>query len=115
MSIFYTILLQKKISDPTMGYRALSSRVFRNIRLESKYSISQETLFIIIPHFKFKEVSTRIYEREYGESFIKTKPYLKKSIFSIIKFYLYPKFQKIFNTFLRNFEIRKKIVDWIET
>ncbi|MHA1285064.1 MAG: glycosyltransferase family 2 protein [Promethearchaeota archaeon] len=115
MSIFYTILLQKKISDPTMGYRALSSRVFQNIRLESKYSISQEMLFKIIPRFKFKEVSTRIYEREYGESFIKTKTYLKKSIFSIIKFYLFPKFSKIFNTFLRNSEIRKKIVDWIET
>ncbi|MGQ4875840.1 MAG: glycosyltransferase family 2 protein [Promethearchaeia archaeon] len=115
MSICYTILLQKKISDPTMGYRALSSSIFNNLKFESKYSITQEMLFKIIPRYKFKEVDTRIYERQYGQSFIKTRIYLKKSIFSIIKFYLFPKFQKIFNTFLKNSEMHKKIVDWIET
>ena len=107
MSVFYTILLQKRVSDPTMGYRALSKKVIRNLSFESEYSITQEMLFKIIPNYTFHEVATKIYEREYGESFISIKTYLKKTIFSVIKFYLFPKFKKIFNRVLNRLDVQK--------
>ncbi|MHA1439790.1 MAG: glycosyltransferase family 2 protein [Promethearchaeota archaeon] len=107
MSVFYSILLQKKISDPTMGYRALSAKIFKNIRFESNYSITQEMLFKIVPNYTFREVCTKIYEREFGESFISIKKYLNKTILSIIKFYLWPKFNKIFNKILNPEKIDK--------
>ena len=115
MSIFYTILLQRKVSDPTMGYRALSSKVFKNIKFESEYSITQEMLFKVVPRYNFHEISTRIYEREYGELFIKLNKYLKKLLFSIIKFYLFPKFKKIVNLFLKDKEIETGISKLIKT
>ncbi|NVM38510.1 MAG: glycosyltransferase family 2 protein, partial [Candidatus Lokiarchaeota archaeon] len=49
MTAFYFLLLRKKISDPTNGYRALSSKVINNIGFESEYSLTQEMLFKIIP------------------------------------------------------------------
>ncbi|MHA1147593.1 MAG: glycosyltransferase family 2 protein [Promethearchaeota archaeon] len=115
MSIFYTILLQKKISDPTMGYRALSSKLINTLAFESKYSITQEMLFKIVPHFSFREVNTRIFEREFGESFISIRKYLNISIMSIMKFYLFPKFNKIINKALRKSEIPQKIRTLMQT
>ncbi len=109
MSIFYTILLQKKISDPTMGYRALSSKIINNLKFESNYSITQEMLFKIVPNYSFHEVSTKIYEREFGDSFIKIRKYFKKTFFSIAKFYLFPKFKKMFNRFLKDSDLEKKL------
>ena len=45
MSLILSIILGQKISDPTMGYRALSSRVVKYLQCESNYSITLEMLF----------------------------------------------------------------------
>ncbi len=95
MSVFYLLLLRKKISDPTNGYRALSSKIFNRIEFESDYSLTQEMLFKIIPKYNFKEIPLKVEQREYGQSFIKLKKYLKKIIFFFIKYYVYVKFKRI--------------------
>ena len=115
MSVLYSFLLQEKIADPTMGYRALSGKIFSNLKFDSNYSITQEMLFKIIPKYSFKQVNTKIYEREFGESFINIKKYLEKTIFSVIKYYIFPKFKKIFNLFLKNSNIEEKLNKIIKT
>ena len=69
------VLLRKKISDPTMGYRALSKKVINLSYFESDYSITLEMLFKIVPYFKTCEIPVKINERVYGQSFIKLKKY----------------------------------------
>ena len=96
MTAFYFLLLRKKISDPTNGYRALSSKLINNIGFESEYSLTQEMLFKIIPYYNFEEIPVKVKQREYGQSFIKLKNYFTKIILFFIKYYVFPKICKIF-------------------
>ena len=98
LTVLYLILYRKKISDPTNGFRALSSKVINKINLETQYSVTQEMLFKIIPYFKWTEVSIKVYQRESGQSFIKLGAYFLKMIYMIYKFYLLPKLRKVENT-----------------
>ena len=91
MTAFYFLLLRRKISDPTNGYRALSSNIINKIEFESDYSLTQEMLFKIIPKFNFKEIPIKIEQREHGQSFIKLKNYFTKIILFFIKYYIFPK------------------------
>ncbi|MFX1363501.1 MAG: glycosyltransferase family 2 protein [Promethearchaeota archaeon] len=91
MTAFYFLLLRKKISDPTNGYRALSSKLINKIGFESEYSLTQEMLFKIIPYYNFKEIPVKVKQREYGQSFIKLKNYFTKIILFFIKYYVFPK------------------------
>ena len=91
MTAFYFLLLQRKISDPTNGYRALSSKIINLIEFESEYSLTQEMLFKIIPKFNFKEIPTEVEQRKHGHSFIKLKNYFTKIILFFIKYYVFPK------------------------
>ena len=95
ISVFYLLILRKKISDPTNGYRALSSKIFNRIEFQSDYSLTQEMLFKIIPKYNYKEIPLKVGQREHGQSFIKLKNYLKKIIFYFIKYYIYVKFKRI--------------------
>ena len=97
LTVLYLILYRKKISDPTNGFRALSSKVLNKINLETQYSVTQEMLFKIIPNFKWKEIPIKVYRRENGQSFIKLGNYFLKMIFMIFKFYLLPKLNKGIN------------------
>ena len=101
LTVLYLILYGKKISDPTNGFRALSSNVINKINLESHYSVTQEMLFKVIPFFKWKEIPIKVYQRENGQSFIKLGNYFLKMIFIIFKFYLLPKLRKGENTVKR--------------
>lgn len=105
MTAFYFFLFRKKISDPTNGYRALSSKVLNNLDLESQYSITQEMLFKVLPKFKWTEIPVKIEERKNGESFIKLGNYFFKMILIFLKYYLFPKIRnltkKIFSASLR--------------
>jgi len=94
LTVLYLILYRKKISDPTNGFRALSSKVINKINLETQYSVTQEMLFKVIPCFKWKEIPIKVYQRENGQSFIKLGNYFLKMIFLIFKFYLLPKLRK---------------------
>jgi len=98
LTVLYFILFRKKISDPTNGFRALSSKVINKIYLETQYSITQEMLFKVIPYFKWKEIPIKVYQRENGQSFIKLGKYFLKMISMISKFYLLPKLKKAENT-----------------
>ena len=91
MTAFYFLFLGKKISDPTNGYRALSSKIINKIEFESEYSLTQEMLFKIIPKYNFKEIPVEVEQRKYGHSFIKLKNYFTKIILFFIKYYIFPK------------------------
>ena len=91
ITAFYFLLLGKKISDPTNGFRALSSTVINNIGFESEYSLTQEMLFKIIPKYNFKEIPVKVKQREHGQSFLKLKNYFTKIILFFIKYYIFPK------------------------
>jgi len=98
LTVLYLILYRKKVSDPTNGFRALSSKVVNKINLESQYSVTQEMLFKVIPYFKWKEIPIKVFKRENGHSFIKLKYYFLKMIYLTFKFYLLPKLRKAENT-----------------
>ncbi len=104
----YYILLRKKISDPTNGYRALSSKCLSKLNFESQYSITQEMLFKILPFYKYKEIPIIVDQRKSGSSFIKLTNYLVKMILMIFKFYLLPKISKLTSKVF-NEKTRKKI------
>jgi len=107
LTIFYFIIFRKKISDPTNGYRALSQNVLSNLIFESHYSITQEMLYKVIPHYKFKEIPIKLKQRENGKSFIKLNTYLFKMAIIFTKFYIIPKL-KNFNKKLQ-FVTRKRL------
>ncbi len=115
VSIIYTILLRKKISDPTQGYRALSSKVIKNLSLLSDYSISQEMLLKIIPYYKFKEINTKVRERANGKSFINLKKYFLKTSLVLFRFYLIPKVYTLIDAVDPKHELIRKLKVFIKT
>ncbi len=98
LTVLYLILYRKKVSDPTNGFRALSSKVINKINLESQYSVTQEMLFKVLPYFKWKEIPVKVFQRKNGQSFIKLKNYFLKMIYMTFKFYLLPKLRNAENT-----------------
>lgn len=114
MSFVLSFILGQKISDPTMGYRALSSRIVKYLDFESKYSITLEMLFKIIPFFKSCEIPIKINQRAYGESFIKLKKYFYKSLFSFTKFYLFPIIHRYSYKYIKR-NIRRKVFKMFKT
>lgn len=114
MSFILSFFLDQKISDPTMGYRALSSRVVKYLNCESNYSITLEMLFKIVPYFYTCEIPIKINQRLYGKSFIKLKKYFYKSLFSFTKFYLFPIVHRYSYRFV-NRDVRKRIFKIIKT
>jgi len=114
MTAFYFLLLRRKISDPTNGYRALSSNVINKIEFESDYSLTQEMLFKIIPKFNFKEIPLKIEQREHGQSFIKLKKYFTKIILFFIKYYIFPKITWITHRLLSK-ETRNRMGNILKT
>ena len=114
MSLILSIILGQKISDPTMGYRALSSRVVRYLECESNYSITLEMLFKIVPYFKSCEIPIKINQRIYGESFIKLKKYFYKTLFSFTKFYLFPIVHRYSYKYIKR-DVRRKIFKTLKT
>ena len=114
MSFILSFFLDQKISDPTMGYRALSSRVVKYLNFESNYSITLEMLFKIVPYFYTCEIPIKINQRLYGKSFIKLKKYFYKSLFSFTKFYLFPIVHRYSYRFV-NRDVRKRIFKIIKT
>jgi len=114
MSFVLSFILGQKISDPTMGYRALSSKVVKYLEFESKYSITLEMLFKIIPFFKSCEIPIKINQREYGESFIKLKKYFYKTLFSFTKFYLFPIIHRYSYRYIKR-DIRRKVFKMFKT
>jgi hypothetical protein len=114
MSLILSLILGQKISDPTMGYRALSSRVVKYAEFESKYSITLEMLFKIIPFFKSCEIPIKINQRIYGESFIKLKKYFYKTLFSFTKFYLFPIVHRYSYKYIRR-DFRRKVFKMLKT
>lgn len=95
MTAFYFLFLRRKISDPTNGFRALSSKLLQELEFESEYSLTQEMLFKIVPYYKYKEIAIKLKPRDQGESFIKIKNYLLKIVLLFIKFYVFPKIKRI--------------------
>ena len=95
MTVFYYLLLRKRISDPTNGYRALSSTIINRLEFSSDYSLTQEMLFKIIPKYNYIEIPFKVEPREHGQSFIKLKNYFKKIVLFFIKYYIYVKFKRI--------------------
>ena len=91
MSAVLSFVLGEKVSDPTMGFRALSKKVVKLTFFESDYSITLEMLFKIVPYFKTCEIPVKINERMYGKSFIKLKKYFYKTLFAFIKYFLFPR------------------------
>lgn len=114
MSFILSFFLDQKISDPTMGYRALSSRVVKHLNCESNYSITLEMLFKIVPYYYTCEIPIKINQRLYGKSFIKLKKYFYKSLFSFTKFYLFPIVHR-YSYKLLNRDVRKRIFKTIKT
>lgn len=114
MTAFYFLLLRKKISDPTNGYRALSSKLINNIGFESEYSLTQEMLFKIIPKYNFKEIPVKVKQREHGESFLKLKNYFTKIILFFIKYYIFPKITWITHRLLSK-ETRERMGNLLKT
>ena len=114
MSLILSFILGQKISDPTMGYRALSSRVVKYLDFESNYSITLEMLFKIVPFFKSCEIPIKINQRIYGESFIKLKKYFYKTLFSFTKFYLFPIVHSYSYKYIKR-EIRRKVFKMFKT
>jgi len=114
MTAFYFILLRRKISDPTNGYRALSAKIINNVEFESEYSLTQEMLFKVIPKYKFKEIPTKVEQREHGQSFIKLKNYFSKIILLFIKYYIFPKITWITHRLLSK-ETRNRLENLLKT
>ena len=114
MSFVLSFILDQKISDPTMGYRALSSRVVKFIHCESNYSITLEMLFKIVPYFYSCEIPIKINERVYGKSFIRLKKYFYKTLFSFTKFYLFPIIHRHSYKFIKR-DVRRKIFKLFKT
>lgn len=114
MSFILSFFLDQKISDPTMGYRALSSRVVKHLNCESNYSITLEMLFKIVPYYYTCEIPIKINQRLYGKSFIKLKKYFYKSLFSFTKFYFFPIVHR-YSYKLLNRDVRKRIFKTIKT
>lgn len=114
MTAFYFILLRKQISDPTNGYRALSSTLLKDINFESNYSLTQEMLFKIIPNYKYKNIPIKLEQRNHGQSFIKIRKYLQKIILLIIKFYIFAKISVISRRIF-SYETRKNVANLIKT
>ena len=114
MSLVLSFLLGQKISDPTMGFRAISSNVIKYLYFESNYSITLEMLFKIVPNFKSCEIPIKINQREYGKSFIKLKKYFYKTLFSFMKFYLFPMVHRYSDRYIR-MDIRQKIYTKFKT
>lgn len=114
MSFLLSFILDQKVSDPTMGYRALSSRVVKFIQCESHYSITLEMLFKIIPYFYSCEIPIKINQRMYGKSFIRLRKYFYKTLFSITKFYLFPIIHRHSYKFVRR-DVRRKIFKLFKT
>jgi hypothetical protein len=108
MSSVVSFVLRQKISDPTMGFRALSKRVIRLTYFESDYSITLEMLFKIVPYFRTCQIPIKINERVYGQSFIKLKRYFYKTFFSFIKYFLFPKVHRFTYRALRK-DVRRKV------
>ncbi|MFX1408977.1 MAG: glycosyltransferase family 2 protein [Promethearchaeota archaeon] len=108
MTAFYILFLHKKISDPTNGYRALSSKVLSEVEYESEYSLTQEMLFKIVPYYKYKEIPIKVNPRNHGKSFIKIKNYLTKIVLLFIKFYIFPKIKKVTHKVLTE-EFRNRV------
>ncbi|MFX1573974.1 MAG: glycosyltransferase family 2 protein [Promethearchaeota archaeon] len=108
MTAFYLVFFRRKIKDPTNGYRSLSSKIIKNLELESVYSISQEMLFKIIPFYKLKQIPIIVRQRNHGESFIKMRNYLLKIILLFLKFYIFPKIKKITHKFLSS-DFRQRV------
>ncbi len=114
MTAFYFLLLRKKISDPTNGFRALSSKVINNIGFESEYSLTQEMLFKIIPKYNFKEIPIIVKQREHGQSFLRLKNYFTKIILFFIKYYIFPKITWITHRLLSK-ETRNRMGNLLKT
>lgn len=114
MSFVLSFFLDQKISDPTMGYRALSSRVVKYLNCVSNYSITLEMLFKIVPYFHSCEIPIKINQRLYGKSFIKLKKYFYKSLFSFTKFYLFPIIHRHSYRFLKR-DVRNRIFKTLKT
>jgi hypothetical protein len=93
----YKVILRKHISDPTNGYRALSSDVVKNLELESNYSVTQEMLLKVIPFYEYKEIPIQLKQRKSGSSFISLKKYLPKMLLFVLKYYIFPKIRKFSN------------------
>ena len=108
ISAFYLFFLHKKIHDPTNGFRALSSRISKNLVLESSYSISQEMLLKILPKCNLKEIPIKIYNRKNGKSFIRIQNYFCKMFLFILKYYIFPRINFISKKILKE-KIRKRI------
>ncbi len=96
LSVIYLILFKQWIRDPTNGYRAMSNRLYANLKLESNYSVSQEMLIKILPHFEAKEIPIRMFPRRFGNSFVSAKKYFVYIFFMIIKEYIIPKLRNRF-------------------
>ena len=112
LSLIFSVLLGKKIRDPTQGYRALSARVYKNLRLDSNMSISQEMLLKVVPRFDTKEINIKINQRRSGKSFINIFDYFRNSLKILFRFYflpkIYPLIQLLFSersTMVRKFRI----------
>lgn len=114
MTAFYFLLLRKKISDPTNGYRALSSKLINNISFESDYSLTQEMLFKVIPKYNFKEIPVIVKQREHGQSFLKLKNYFTKIILFFIKYYIFPNITWITHRLLSK-ETRNRMGNLLKT
>ena len=114
MSAILSFILRQKISDPTMGYRALSKKVVKYFYFESNYSITLEMLFKIVPYFKSCEIPIKINQRIYGQSFIKLKKYFYKTFFSFIKFFLFPRVYRLFYRHIKK-EFRRKVHKMLKT
>jgi len=114
MSLILSIILGQKISDPTMGYRALSSRVVKYLQCESNYSITLEMLFKIVPYFNSCEIPIKINQRLYGESFIKLQKYFYKTLFSFTKFYLFPIVHRYSYRYIKK-GVRRKVFQMFKT
>lgn len=108
MTAFYFIFLRRKVADPTNGYRALSSKLLKELEFESEYSLTQEMLYKIIPYYKYKEIPVRVNPRNHGQSFIKIKNYLLKILLLFLKFYIFPKVRKITHKILSD-EFRTRV------
>ena len=114
MSSFVSLILRQRISDPTMGYRAISKKVIKYLNFESNYSITLEMLFKIVPLFKSCEIPIKINERIYGQSFIRLKKYFYKTFFSFIKFYLFPRVYRFSYRHLKK-SFRRKVQKMVKT
>ena len=108
MTAFYFIFLRKKVADPTNGYRALSSRLLKELEFESEYSLTQEMLYKIIPFYKYKQIPIKVRQRIHGTSFISIRNYLLKIVLLFLKFYIFPRIKKLTHKILSD-EFRTRV------